>query len=122
MKTKGRIGGSLDDFLKEEGIFEAVTARAGSSSRSRKALVRKILALPPRRVAQVEDFVDFLATKERRREAADRLLAIAPALEAAGIAPMSMREIDAEVKAVRAARRRLTAGRGSKKRGSGLQS
>jgi len=30
MKTrkKGRIGSSLDDFLKEEGIYEEVTARA----------------------------------------------------------------------------------------------
>jgi antitoxin HicB len=28
MKKKGRIGSSLDDFLKEEGIYEEVTARA----------------------------------------------------------------------------------------------
>jgi antitoxin HicB len=28
MKTKGRIGSSFDDFLKEEGIYEEVTARA----------------------------------------------------------------------------------------------
>lgn len=28
MKKKGRIGGSFDDFLKEEGLYEAVTARA----------------------------------------------------------------------------------------------
>jgi len=27
-KNKGRIGTSLDDFLKEEGIYEEVTARA----------------------------------------------------------------------------------------------
>ena len=27
-KKKGRVGSSLDDFLKEEGIYEAVTARA----------------------------------------------------------------------------------------------
>ncbi|MCF8470233.1 MAG: hypothetical protein K9G30_05570 [Parvibaculum sp.] len=121
MKEKGRIGGSFDDFLKEEGLYEEVTARAGSSSRSRKALIRKILALPPGRIAQVEDFVDFLATKERRRDAADRLLAIAPALEAAGIAPMSLQEIDAEVKAVRAARRQRAAGNDPKKRRSGLQ-
>jgi hypothetical protein len=33
------------------------------------------------------------------------LLAIAPAVEAAGIAPMSMEEINAEVKAARAERR-----------------
>jgi antitoxin HicB len=28
MKKKGRIGPSFDDFLKEEGIYEEVTARA----------------------------------------------------------------------------------------------
>jgi hypothetical protein len=27
-KKKGRIGSSFDDFLKEEGIYEEVTARA----------------------------------------------------------------------------------------------
>ena len=28
MKKKGRVGSSLDDYLKEEGIYEEVTARA----------------------------------------------------------------------------------------------
>lgn len=42
----------------------------------------------------------------RRRRAADSLLAIADRVAKAGIAPMSMQEIDAEVKAVRAGRRR----------------
>jgi len=28
MKKKGRIGGSFDGFLKEEGLYEEVTARA----------------------------------------------------------------------------------------------
>jgi antitoxin HicB len=28
MKKKGRVGSSLDDFLREEGIYEEVTARA----------------------------------------------------------------------------------------------
>ena len=28
MKNKGRIGSSVDDFLKEEGIYAEVTARA----------------------------------------------------------------------------------------------
>jgi multidrug efflux pump subunit AcrA (membrane-fusion protein) len=28
MKKKGRIGSSFDDFLKQEGIYEEVTARA----------------------------------------------------------------------------------------------
>ena len=40
----------------------------------------------------------------RRREAANSLLSIADRVVAAGIAPMSMEEINAEVKAARAAR------------------
>jgi hypothetical protein len=40
----------------------------------------------------------------RRREAANSLLSIADRVAAAGIAPMSMQEINAEVKAARAAR------------------
>jgi hypothetical protein len=42
----------------------------------------------------------------KRRRAADSLLAIADRVAKAGIAPLSMREIDVEVKAVRAGRRR----------------
>lgn len=40
----------------------------------------------------------------RRRQAADSLLSIAGRVAAAGVAPMSMEEINAEVKAARAAR------------------
>lgn len=51
--------------------------------------------------------LDRLLTQAlRRREAADGLLAVAGRVEAAGIAPMSMQEINAEVKAARADRAR----------------
>ena len=42
----------------------------------------------------------------RRREAANSLLSIADRVAAAGIAPMSMQEINAEVKAARSERRK----------------
>lgn len=48
----------------------------------------------------------LLSEAIKRRRAADSLLTIADRVAKAGIAPMSMREIDAEVKAVRAGRRR----------------
>jgi hypothetical protein len=47
----------------------------------------------------------------RRRQAVDALLAIADRVAEAGIEPMSMGEIDSEVKAVRAERRRRASGR-----------
>jgi uncharacterized protein DUF2281 len=48
-----------------------------------QALLEKIRALPPERLGEVEDFVDFLAAKTQRLAAMDRPLAVAPALEAA---------------------------------------
>ena len=70
-----------------------------------QVLIEKLAQLPAQQLAEVEDFVDFLANKSRRSAAWERLLAIAPALEAAGIPPMSMDEINAEIKAARAERR-----------------
>ena len=61
-----------------------------------QTLLAKLRSLPPQRQAEVEDFVEFLATKERTC-ALDRLLKLAPALEAAGAEPMSEEEIVALV-------------------------
>jgi len=74
-------------------------------SSSEQVLFEKLKALPQEQRAEVEDFVDFLAAKAKKRAALDRLLAIAPAVEAAGIEPMSDEEINAEIKAARAERR-----------------
>jgi len=68
-------------------------------------LLEKLRQLPVEKLIEVEDFVDFLANKARRQAAFDRLLAIAPALQAAGVEPMSDEEVVALVKEVRAERR-----------------
>ena len=68
-------------------------------------LIETLKSLPAQQRAEVEDFVEFLAAKTKKRAAWDRLLAIAPALEAAGVAPMSEEEVAAEIKAARAERR-----------------
>lgn len=70
-----------------------------------QALLSKIKTLSPQQVAEVDDFVEFLAAKSRKNLALDRLLALAPALEAAGAAPMSEEELAAEIKAARVERR-----------------
>jgi hypothetical protein len=49
----------------------------------------------------------LLADAIRRRQAADSLLAVADRVAAAGIEPMSMDEVDVEVKAARASRKQL---------------
>ena len=79
-----------------------------------QALIAKIQALPAERIAEIDDFVEFLSAKTRRQEALDRLLAVAPALDAAGAETLSEAEIQAEVDAVRAQRRtRQTEDRGA---------
>ncbi|MFO1432144.1 MAG: hypothetical protein U1F76_18700 [Candidatus Competibacteraceae bacterium] len=70
-------------------------------------LISKIRMLSPQQVAEVEDFVELLATKSKKRAALDRLLAMVPALEASGAEPMSDDEIAAEVEAAHEERRGL---------------
>ena len=74
-------------------------------SSGKQALIAKIEALPAERIAEVEDFVDFIAAKARRLSALERLRAIAPALKAAGALSLTEEEIEAEVNAVRAVQR-----------------
>ena len=62
-----------------------------------QSLMSKIRTLTPQQLAEVEDFVEFLAAKASKRSA--------PALEAAGAAPMNEDEIAAEIDAARAERR-----------------
>ena len=52
-----------------------------------------------------ESLERLLSNALRRQQAADYLSGIADEVRAAGIAPMSMEELDAEVKTVRAERR-----------------
>ena len=99
----------LDAFLTKKHL-QALARADGNGGSTMNAtveqtLISKLRTLSPQQVAEVEDFVDFLAGKARKRAALDRLLAIAPALEAAGAAPMTEEAIAAEVKAARAERR-----------------
>lgn len=67
-------------------------------------VVRKIRALPAERVAEVEDFVDFLAAKTRDRAFAD-FLSVANNVAQAGVEPLTTDQIEAEIKALRGERR-----------------
>jgi len=70
-----------------------------------QGLIAKIRGLSPQPLVEVEDFVEFLATKSKRRAALDRLLAIAPTLKSAGVEPIAEEEIAQEVNAARLERR-----------------
>jgi hypothetical protein len=75
-----------------------------AGSNQKRTLIEKLDQLPPERVAEVEDFVDFLAGKARRR-AAQAILDGVRCAAKAGSKPMSMDEIQAEVNACRAEHR-----------------
>jgi antitoxin HicB len=66
MRKKGRIGSSFDDFLKEEGIYEEVTAAA-----IKRVLARQLAALMKRKNLSKTAFARRLHTS---RAQLDRLL------------------------------------------------
>lgn len=75
------------------------------NSNQLRTLIEKLDALPPERVAEVADFVDFLANKERDK-AFGEFLDVAKRVSDAGMPVLSDEEIEAEIKAHRAERRR----------------
>jgi hypothetical protein len=68
-------------------------------------LLERLKKLPPGRVAEVFDFVDFLASREERASAADRLTKSMASLDALDLPPVSEDEVEAEVQAARLDRR-----------------
>ena len=68
-------------------------------------LMERLKKLPPSRVAEVVDFVEFLAGREERAAAAQRLTEGLARLDALNLPPVSEDEIDAEVQAARRERR-----------------
>jgi hypothetical protein len=64
-------------------------------------LIQKLQELPPQRLAEVEDFVEFLAVREMRSAAGARLGESLSKLDALNLPPLSDDEINAEIQAVR---------------------
>lgn len=71
----------------------------------RTDLADRIAAPPAAAQQEVGDFVEFLSDKARKRAAWVHLLAVAPALEAAGQAARDEAEVAAEMAVARAERR-----------------
>ncbi len=66
-----------------------------------QALLEKLKSLPPERVAEVRDFVDFLASREDRAAAGSRLGASLARLDALALPQLSDEEIEAEIQFAR---------------------
>jgi hypothetical protein len=64
-------------------------------------LIEKLQKLPPQRLAEVKDFVEFLAAREERAAAGARLVESLARLDALNLPPLSDEEIAAEIQAAR---------------------
>lgn len=64
-------------------------------------LIERLKKLPPSRVAEVVDFVEFLAAREERAAAAQRLTEGLARLDALNLPPVSEDEIEDEIQAAR---------------------
>ena len=64
-------------------------------------LIQKLQKLQPDRLAEVVDFVEFLAAREERSAAAQRLAESMARLDALSRPPLSEDEVEAEVQAAR---------------------
>ncbi|MGQ0591988.1 MAG: DUF2281 domain-containing protein [Gammaproteobacteria bacterium] len=64
-------------------------------------LIQKLQKLPPQRLAEVEDFVEFLTVREARIAAGARLGESLAKLDALNLPPLSDEDIDAEIQAAR---------------------
>ena len=64
-------------------------------------LIEKLQKLPPQRLAEVKDFVEFLASREERAAAGTRLGESLARLDALNLPPLSDEEIAAEIQAAR---------------------
>lgn len=64
-------------------------------------LIERLKKLPPSRLAEVVDFVEFLAAKEERAAAAQRIGEGLQRLDALNLPPVSMDEVADEIAAAR---------------------
>ncbi|HEY4697451.1 MAG TPA: DUF2281 domain-containing protein [Gallionella sp.] len=64
-------------------------------------LIQKLQELPPQRLAEVEDFVEFLAVREMRSAAGARLGESLAKLDALNLPQISDDEINVEIQAAR---------------------
>jgi hypothetical protein len=67
-------------------------------------LIQKLQELPPQRLAEVEDFVEFLAVREMRSAAGARLGESLSKLDVLNLPPLTDDEINAEIQAARQTR------------------
>ena len=93
----------LDDFESGELVSDGVTnqEKVNSMTALEAKLMERLKRLPPNRVAEVVDFVEFLSQREERAAAAQRLGEKLARLDALGLAEVSEGEVEAEIQTAR---------------------
>jgi hypothetical protein len=76
-------------------------------------LIERLKKLPPGRVAEIADFVEFLALREERMVAAQRLGQGLARLDALDLPPLTEDEIEAEIQASRQDRQQRSSNNGN---------
>lgn len=76
-------------------------------------LIERLKKLPPNRVAEVVDFVEFLASREERAAAAQRLTEGLARLDALKLPTISEDEIEEEIQASRKDRQKWRSKQGA---------
>ena len=66
-----------------------------------RTLIQKLERLSAQRLAEVADFVEFLAAREARVQAGTRLGESLARLDSVNVAPLSDEEIESEIQAAR---------------------
>lgn len=69
-----------------------------------QTLIQKLQKLPVQRLAEVEDFVEFLTAREARSAASASLGTSLAKLDSLNLPPISDEQIESEIKAARAER------------------
>jgi len=80
---------------------DSISSKESFMSAIAPTLIRKLESLPQQRLAEVENFVEFLALREGRTAAGERLGEALAKLDAANLPSLTDEEIAAEIAAAR---------------------
>jgi hypothetical protein len=87
--------------------LQSLTTKDMNMAALEQTLIQKLQLLPPQRLAEVVDFVEFLAARDAKAQAANRLGEALSKLDSTLGQPFTDEEIEAEISAARQERLRV---------------
>jgi hypothetical protein len=98
-----KTGSACPKFSNSKG--HEINAKEKTMQAIQSTLIQKLQRLPPQRLAEVEDFVEFLAMREERAAAGDQLGVSLAKLDALNLPLITDEEIEAEIQQARRERK-----------------